>query len=480
MSVSKVQTFDVLANDDVKQVHETTLKVLETVGMVFEYEPALEVLREAGQRVDGNRVYFDPSFVEEKIALAPAEITVYARDPKYTVTIGNGNIVHVPAYGPPFIVEPGGKRRSSVWDDYMNLLKLAHVSDELHTSGGMLCEPSDLDARTRYLDCVYAHIRYSTKTFMGSSYGAEGVRDTLELMAPVCGGKEVMKEKPTNVILINTISPLKLDDRMTGALVEGAKWNVPLIVTPALMCGSTGPATLAGGLVVQNAEVLGGITLAQTINPGTPVIYGTASAHADMNSGAVAFGSVEFIMLTAASSQMARVYKMPSRGGGGYTEAKHVGLQAGYEASMLMMCTVLSGIDYQLHAAGLMHSAMSASYEKYVLDFEILNWMKHFKEGIKVNDDTLAFDVIKAVGPGGHFLTQRHTKLHHKTEFLRSLLSDRRSYEQWLHDDTTLEQKATQIWKDRVEKYEDPGLDAAAEKEMKNYIEQRKKEILGS
>lgn len=479
MSVSKVQTFNVLTDDDVKQVHEATLKVLETVGMVFEYEPALEIFREAGQKVEGKRVYLDPAFVEEKIALAPSQITVYARDPKYNITIGDGNIVHVPAYGPPFIIEPGGKRRPSVWNDYMNFLKLAHVSDELDTTGGMLNEPSDLDSHTRYLDCVYAHIRYSTKTFMGSSYGAEGVRDTLELMAPVCGGKEKIKEKPTNVILINTISPLKLDDRMTGALVEGAKWGVPLIVTPALMCGSTGPATLAGGLVVQNAEVLGGITLAQTINPGTPVLYGTASAHADMNTGAVAFGSVEFTKLTAASAQMARNYKMPCRGGGGYTDAKHVGLQAGYEASMLITTTVLSGVDYQLHAAGLMHSAMCASYEKYVLDFEIINWMKSYKAGININEDTLALDVIKKVGPGGHFLTQKHTKLHHKKEFLDSLLSDRQSYEQWLHDDKTLEQKATQIWKDRVAKYEDPGLDPAVDKEMKNYIERRKKEILG-
>ena len=138
MSVSKVQTFNVLTDDDVKQVHEATLKVLETVGMVFEYEPALEIFREAGQKVEGKRVYLDPAFVEEKIALAPSQITVYARDPKYNITIGDGNIVHVPAYGPPFIIEPGGKRRPSVWNDYMNFLKLAHVSDELDTTGGML------------------------------------------------------------------------------------------------------------------------------------------------------------------------------------------------------------------------------------------------------------------------------------------------------------------------------------------------------
>lgn len=479
MSLSKVKTFDVLTDDDVKRIHETSMKVLESVGMVIEYEPALEILREAGQKVEGNRVYFDPAFVEEKIALAPSEFKVYGRVPEHDITIGIGHVVHTPCYGSTFIMEPGGKRRPAVWNDYMNFLKLSHVSEELDTTGGMLVEPSDLEDKTRYLDTTYSHIRYSTKTFMGATAGAQGVRDTLELLAPVHGGKEAMKKKPANVTLVNTITPLKLDERMAGVLVEGGKWRVPILVAAALMCGSTGPATLAGGLVVQNAEVLGAIALLQTISPGNPVIYGSASAISDMNSGVIAIGSAESAMLTAASAQLARFYKMPCRGGGVLNDAKVVDAQAGYESALMIMNSVLSGVNYQYHSAGMLHSWLCMSYEKFVMDLDIVGMLRRYRRGIDVNDETLAFDVIKAVGPGGHYLTQKHTKRNHRKEFRRPILSDRSTYDSWINANISTEQRATQIYQKMLAKYEDPGIDPAVDKEMKDYMERRKKEILG-
>ena len=181
---------------------------------------------------------------------------------EFNIKIGGSNLVYVPGYGAPFIIEKG-KRRATYWDDYMKFLKLAHVAKDIDLSGGMLVEPNDLDERTRFLDALYAHLRYSTKCPMGSSYGADGAKDSIELLAAVFGGRDVLKVKPAVITLINTISPLKLDERQTGALLEYAKMNQPMIIASLVMAGSTG-LTLAGCMAVQNAEVLAGITLADS------------------------------------------------------------------------------------------------------------------------------------------------------------------------------------------------------------------------
>ncbi|MDK2880363.1 MAG: glycine betaine---corrinoid protein Co-methyltransferase [Clostridia bacterium] len=474
--MSKV-LLEVLSDEDIRQIHNTSLQLLQEVGIEVEYEPAVEVLKEAGMKVEGGRVYFDPGYVEKKIAEAPRDFTLHARDPKHNVHIGGDDVVYVPGYGAPFVIEAGGNRRPSTWEDYLNLLKLAHVCEEMDLSGGMLVEPNDLDDRTRYLDALYAHIRYSTKCLMGSSYGADGARDTIELLAPVFGGKDAIKEKPVVITLINTISPLKLDARQTGALMEYAKWKQAMVIASLVMAGSTGPVTLAGALAVQNAEVLAGITLAQTINPGTPVVYGSASSITDMRTGSVSIANAEAALLTAATAQLARYYGIPCRAGGGLTDSKAVDGQAGYESALMLLSPVAAGVNFILHTAGILQYWLCMSYEKFVMDAEIAGMIKRFKKSIDVNENTLAFDVIKKVGPGGHFLTQIHTKRSHKTEIRKPLLSDRQSYEGWSKEKLTTEQRANRVWKQMLTAYEDPGLDEALQKELQDYIGARKKEI---
>lgn len=467
----------VLSEDDIKLVHSSSLRLLQEVGIEIEYQPAVEILRDAGQKVEGSRVYFDPEYVKKMVAEAPNEFTLHARDPEFNIQIGGDNLVYAPGYGAPFIIQKG-KRRATVWEDYMNFLKLAHVSEDIDLSGGMLIEPTDLDDRTRYLDALYAHVRYSTKCPMGCSYGAEGARDTIELLAPVFGGKEELKKKPAVVTLINTISPLKLDERQTGALIEYAKWNQAVIIASLVMSGSTGPATLAGAMAVQNAEVLAGITLAQTASPGCPVIYGCASSVTDMHSGNVSIANGESALMAAAAARMAKFYELPCRSGGGLTDAKTVDGQAGYESALMLMAPVTAGTNIILHTAGILQYWLCMSYEKFVMDTEIAGIMRRVRKGIEIDEDRLAFDVVSKVGPGNHFLTQKHTKRYHKTEFRKPALSDRQSFEGWVLESLTAEDRAARICQKRITEYEDPGLDQSLQKELQSYVDSRKNEIL--
>jgi trimethylamine--corrinoid protein Co-methyltransferase len=467
----------VLTEDHIMDVHNSSLRLLQEVGIEIEYQPAIDILRNAGQKVEGNRVFFDPDFVEKKVSEAPEEFTVYARDPEFNVQIGGSNLVYAPGYGAPFIIE-NGKRRATNWDDYMKFLKLAHVAKDINISGGMLVEPNDLDDRVRYLDVLYAHLRYSTKCPMGSSYGTDGAKDTIELLAAVFGGRDVLKEKPAVITLINTISPLKLDERQTGALLEYAIMNQPVIIASLVMAGSTGPATLAGCMAVQNAEVLAGITLAQTVSPGTPVIYGSASSVTDMHSGSVSIANGEAGLMAASAAQMAKFYGVPCRSGGGLTDSKTVDGQAGYESAIMLMAPVSAGTNIILHTAGILQYWLCMSFEKFVMDAEIAGILRRFRRGIEIDEQSLAFDVVSKVGPGNHFLNQKHTRIHHKTEFRKPMLSDRQSYEGWAIESLNTEDRAHQLCQKMVADYEDPGLDEGLQKELQSYINSRKEELL--
>jgi trimethylamine--corrinoid protein Co-methyltransferase len=218
---------------------------------------------------------------------------------------------------------------------------------------------------------------------------------------------------------------------MLAALVEYAKVGQPVIVASLTMSGSTGPVTLAGTLAVQNAEVLAGIVLTQVIKAGAPVVYGAASAITDMRYGSLATGAPETVLLVTSSAQLAQKYGVPVRGGGCLSDSKIPDNQASYEAAITMLGTVSAGVNFVLHAAGILQFYNAVSYEKFMLDEEICGMVKRIKKGYEISQDTLAVEIIKEVGPGGEFLTSSHTFQHHRTEFFRPSISDRTAYDVW-------------------------------------------------
>jgi trimethylamine--corrinoid protein Co-methyltransferase len=259
---------------------------------------------------------------------------------------------------------------------------------------------------------------------------------------------------------------------MLGALMEYAAAGQPVVITSLAIAGATGPVTLAGNLALQNAEVLAGIVLVQMIREGTPAVFGGASSNTEMRNGTLSIGSPEMAINTAATAQMARYYRLPSRSGGAVCDAKSPDAQASYESMMNLQMALVSGTNFVLHSAGILESFNCMSYEKFIIDDEMCGMVKRIKRAIEVNPDTLAFDVLMAVGPGGHFLDKDHTFDHFRTEFYQPRLSNRDDFVTWQTNGSPYSaERAHKRYKEILESYEAPELPADVDKDLQTFIE---------
>ncbi|MBU4542035.1 MAG: glycine betaine--corrinoid protein methyltransferase [Firmicutes bacterium] len=471
--------FDILTDEQIDKIHNNSLKILQEIGVEFSYDPAIEVFKKHGQRVEGHRVFLDSDFVKKMVEKAPAQFTLHARNPEHNLICGGENIIYMPGYGAPFVYDADGGKRDATMADYDNFVKLAGASKNLHMTGGTVVEPTDVEDEIRHLKMAYSHIINSDKCFMGSSSGYEHAKDCIELTAVLHGGLDVIKEKPALICLVNSVTPLKYDDRMLGGLMAYAEAGQPMVIASLVMAGSTGPATLAGAMSLQNAEVLAGITLTQCINPGTPVVYGCTSALTDMSTGSLSIGNPENALFVSASAQFARFYGVPCRGGGGLSDAKTVDAQAGYESMMTLFAASSTGVNFVMHTAGILQYYMAMSYEKFMVDDEIAGMVLRYLKGFDCDsDEKMAYEVIEKVGPGGHFLTQKHTRKNFKTEFFRPALSDRQSFDSWSKDSLDTKQRAKLKWQEVLASYTPPELDPVIKEKVEAFIEKRSKELL--
>jgi trimethylamine--corrinoid protein Co-methyltransferase len=326
---------------------------------------------------------------------------------------------------------------------------------------------------------VYSHLRWTDKPFMGSVISRENARDTIEMASIVFGGRDRIEKTPAVISLVNVNSPLRYDDRMLGALLEYSEVGQPVIVTPFLMAGAMSPMGLAGTLAQQTAEALAGIALVQLIRPGTPSVYGSFLTNTDMQSGSPAFGTPESAMGILASAQMARHYNLPFRGGGALTSSKAPDAQAAYESMMCMWPTILGRVNFVLHAAGWLESALLASYEKFIIDVEALRMFEWILgHGISVDAEGLAMDAIREVGPGGHFLGAEHTLRNYRTGFYRPWISSTENFDRWNRFGArTADVVAAEKWKQVLAEYPDPGIDPGVDEQLREFIKRRKGEL---
>ncbi|MDW7673254.1 MAG: trimethylamine methyltransferase family protein [Bacillota bacterium] len=456
----------VLTEEQVNKLHETTLDILANTGVDFLYEPALEYFKKAGFKVEGTRVYFTEEEVEKYLAMAPDLFTLYGRN-GIEVPIGGTNTCFVPGYGAPFVNEDN-KNRQATLADFANFAKLAGTSPYIDVTGGVLVEPNDISEKIRHKEMTYNLIKHSAKPFMGSANGKQEALDTLK-MAEVVFGKEYVAEKPVMISLINSLTPLKFDERMLAALVEYAEVGQAVIIASLTMAGSTGPATIAGTLALQNTEVVAGIILTQVIKPGTPVVYGAPSSITDMRFGSLAIGAPETVLIITASAQLARKYGVPVRGGGSLSDSKIPDNQASYEAAVNMLGTTSAGVNFVLHAAGILQYYNAMSFEKFMLDEEVCGMVKRIKRGIEINTDTLALDIIKEVGPGGEYLTAAHTFQHCRTEYFKPTISDRTSYDVWNMEKLTAVARAKANMAERLENAT-PQIDKETDEALRKLI----------
>ena len=470
---------NVLTQEQCDRINEEALRILNEIGVEFEYEPAVECFKEHGLRVEGSQVYFEPDFVLEQVKKAPSSFVLQARDPKKTLKCEDGSFILTPSYGPPFVYGIDGSRRVTTFEDYKNVIKLVHMSQNINSTGGNVVEPSDIADPIRHLMMADAHIKLSDKNCMGSARGAECARDSCEIAAIMFGGKEAIKEKPVLNTLINSITPLKYDARMAGALMVHAEYGQSCMVSSLVMSGSTGPITMVETLAVQIAECLAGIVLAQLVNPGAPVIMGSTSGPADMGTMSLSIGNAEVALYTAATAQMGRYYGIPVRGGGGLNDAILSDAQAGYESMLTLLAAGESGVAFVLHAAGIMHYYNAFSYEKLIIDDEIAGLCKKFMQGYDFDEEKFIFEDVEEVGSGGHFLYQDST-LDYMDEHRRPLISNRADWEAWDNKGAmTTAQVAEARWKKQLAEYQCPEMDPGMKAEVDAFIAARCVELIG-
>jgi trimethylamine--corrinoid protein Co-methyltransferase len=461
----------------IQRIHDMSMRILGELGIDFYDAEAREILAAHGATVTGETVYFNEDTLMKYVGMAPREFIQLARNPLNSVIIGGSRAVYAPVYGPPFVLDADRGRREATLEDFHNFVKMAYMTPYLHHSGGTVVEPTDEPVATRHLDMLYAHIKYSDKAFMGSVTAGENAEDSVA-MAEIVFGKEQMRTSPALLSLINVSSPRRYDERMLAAIKVYARARQALLITPFLMAGAMSPVSLAGTLALQNAEALAGIALCQMISPGLPVIYGSFMTNIDLQSGAPVFGSPESQLALVAGRQMADFYHLPFRSGGAFSSSKLADAQAGYESIQVMLPTVLSQVNFVLHAAGWLENGLVAGYEKFVLDCELLGMYHVWAKGVVLSDEAFAFDALQEVPPGGHFLGAQHTMRHFRTAFYRAELFDYNSAEQWELDGALdANQRANRKWKKLLAEYHPPALDAAIEAELLDYMKRRKRQL---
>jgi trimethylamine--corrinoid protein Co-methyltransferase len=475
--IHRVPVYELLDEDGLDVLHNASLEVLAEVGIDFYDEEARNILKAHGARVEGDTAYFEPEVIEEYVGKAPETFTQIARNEDNHLTIGGDHVTFAPVYGPPFVLDKKWGRRQATLEDFQNFIKLAYMSPYMHHSGGTIVEPTDVPAGTRHLDMIYSHIKYSDKAFMGSVTSAENAADSVR-MAEILYGEDEIRENPALISLINISSPRRLDDKMLGALKVYAGARQAVIITPFILAGAMSPVTIAGTVVQQNAEALAGITFAQMVEAGTPVVYGSFLTNTDLKTGAPMFGTPESQIAIYVSAQLARRYRLPFRGGGMFASAKIPDAQAAYESVMTMIPTVQARVNFVLHAAGWLDNGLTAGYEKFVMDCELLGMYHKFLEGLDLSEDALAMESIRTVKPGGHHLGTPHTIERFRTAFFRSTLFNYDDAQTWQ------EKGAKDTWEiasERVKvmlaEYEAPELDPEIDAALLGFMEERRAAI---
>jgi trimethylamine--corrinoid protein Co-methyltransferase len=470
---------EVISADQIEAIHNASLRVLEEIGIDFLDELARARLKEAGAIVEAGsqRVRFDRALVLELVAKTPPEVTLHARNPARSLTFGGNHINFGSVASAPNCSDMDNGRRPGKFEDYCNLLRLCQSLNIVQFVSGYPVEPADLPPLTRHLDAHHAAITLTDRIWHPYSLGRERIADAIEMICLARSiDREQLAKEPSLFSIINSSSPLRLDGPMLQGMTEMALHKQPIVMTPFTLSGAMAPATVAGALSLQNAEALAGIAYMQVVMPGCPVMYGGFTSNVDMKSGAPAFGTPEYTRAAMAGGQLARRYKLPYRSSNACA-ANTVDAQAAYESEMSIWGAVMGHANMVMHGAGWMEGGLVASFEKMVLDAEILQGMGEFMQPLVVNADTLAFEAIKEVGPGGHFFGVGHTLERYETAFYAPILSDWRNYESWREAGAlTAEQRANAIWKQLLADYQPPPLDPAIDEALKAFVDRRKRE----
>ena len=463
-----------VSDDELEAIHEASLRVLAETGIDFLDETARRQLVDVGCRVDGDRVRFDPDLVMHLVSTAPAEFTMHAPSPARNLHMGGDVLTFTSVASPPFVTGLGRDRRDGNRDDYRNLIKLGQVLNAVHTVAGYPVEPMDLHPSVRHLYATHDMLTLSDKVPFVYSLSRQRNLDAIEMTRIARGADhDAMDVEPSLYSVINASTPLRYDTVMLHGIQEMSARNQCIVITPFTLAGAMAPVTVAGALVLQNAEALAGIAYTQVVRAGAPVIYGGFTSNVDMRSGAPAFGTPEYWKACLIGGQLARRYRVPYRSSN-VNASNSVDAQSAYESVIALWGAVMGGVNLLLHGAGWLEGGLLASYEKMVIDADLLNMVTAMLEPVVIDDAALAVEAIAEVGPAGHFFGTQHTQDRYATEHFQPMVSSWTNFEAW-DEGGRIEahQRAEALARTLVDAHQEPSMAADRRAALDDFVERR-------
>lgn len=472
--IDRMQAF---AHEELSQIHDASMEILVDTGLRFNSSDALEIFQKHGFRTDGTRVFINENDVRSALETVPSRFTLRARNTAHNVTIGEDDFVFLPTGGAPNVVTYTGERRPATLEDYHTCCQLVQTSDQLDMNGWLMVQPTDIPFHVAHLDMLYANMVMCDKAYVGAATTRKAVIDCLDMAAIAWGGKENLKLQPVMATIVNSMSPLKYTAEEADSIIEMARWGQPLVITNLVMAGTSGPVSLPGLLAMANAEILAGLVLVQLVGPGTPVVYGSISAPADMKTVVSAVGAPEAVVLASAVIQLARYYHLPCRTGGMLTNAHCPDAQAAAEGTLMMSTAVRNGANFIFHSCGQLGSYISMSFEKWLLDEEVCRTLRRILTVMQITVESVDLETIKSVGSDGNYLIHP-TTFNHCRNLYRPKLFTRDDYQNWHESGAkSVSEVAAEMLPKRLSEYTEPPIDDGLEQALSEFVSRRKKQL---
>lgn len=422
--------FAVLSDRKKERIHLAALEILRRTGIRVFSEKAVNLLRDAGCSIsEGNRVRIPSHLVEDAIRHAPRSITLYDRTGKPALRLEAQNTYYGTGSDLPTVIDPfTGERRQGRKEDTAQTARICDFLPNIDFVMSMAI-PWDVPIGSSDVHSFEAMAANTTKPIVYTAHGAPGLADIIEVARAIAGGAEALRQKPFLVLYAEPSTPLQHSKEAVEKLMVIAEAGLPVTYIPGPIAGAAAPITMAGGLALANAEILSAIVIAQLMRPGAPCLFGSGAVPLDMRTAVAGDDAPEFMLTVTAMVEMGQYYGLPTWGFAGLSDSKLFDEQAAIEGALWVMTAALSGVNLA-HDVGYLESARTRSFEMLVAMDEVIGMANRMLEGIKVDDETLAVDLIDEVGPGGEFLSTDHTFKHYKENWYPGLL-DRRNYEDW-------------------------------------------------
>lgn len=455
---------------DLEMIHQKTLDILTNTGMSFESEKARAIFKKHGFRVEGDIVYYSEQAIEKALKIIPKEFKILARNPKHTMHVTLDSMHFHPGGGSPFVTDHLGVRRNAAPADVDNFQKMIQHFDHIECTRPIVQPSTGIPAQNAYMYCTYSALKHMDKVMAL-------FEDGVDMMCIVYGitknkiREDAQKSIHYGLSVISVTSPLELTVMQSDRLIEQAgQYGTPLVIAPMPAAGTTAPCTIPGFLIQQNCENIGTIVLAQLVNPGNPVFYGVMGSGTDFKIGSAVYGGPETRMMEFAGAQIARFYGLPCRGNGGLTDSHISDFHAGAEAAIHYYNVARAGVNL-IPGAGHLGSFLEQSLEKFVLDCEIMGYVKRILRPLEFTEENMAVDVIKKVGPKGQYLSEEHTFNHFREEYYDPIVFSRTSYNVWAEQGKKdAGEKAHEKVVEILENYQRPDMDPAIERDLDKYV----------